>query len=123
MCTSNIDFAVFLFVYMHAPHTHTHSHSVADVIDFLKAFKMDSCINAFQEHQIDGDILLAIVARKDDKLKDTSVKEMSVKETSVADLILQELGVKSAVHRLRIKTKFEGFCNKSLSTQSSTKLK
>ena len=59
---------------------------------------------------------------KDDKLKDTSV-EMSVKETSVADLILQELGVKSAIHRLKIKTKFEGFYNKSLSTQSRTKLK
>lgn len=69
-------------------------------MDFLKSLKLDKYAKTFEENQIDGDILTAIIARKD------------------ADGLLGELGVKKSTERLKIKVKFKGFCD-SLSARSS----
>lgn len=75
------------------------SHSVIEVVDFLKSLKLDKYAKTFEENQIDGDILTAIIARN-------------------ADGLLGELGVKKSTERLKIKVKFRGFCD-SLSARSS----
>ena len=98
---------------MHATHTNMCSQSVEDIVDFLKSQKLDAYIQTFRDNGIDGDILAAIVARKE-KVK------VGEKEVTVVDLILQEeFGMKTAMHRLRVKGKIKGFCD-SLSIRSSS---
>ena len=106
----------------HSSHSYNHtfvtctqySISVDDVTDFLKAQKMDMYINTFRENGIDGDILTAITARKD------KVVVEGKGEVAVADVILQdELGVKSGLHRMKLKGNIRGFRDSLTSVRSS----
>lgn len=64
------------------------------MINFLKICKLDKYISTFKGNGVDGDILSAILARKEVQ---SDGKEM-------ADHILQEdLGMKSSLHRLKVK--------------------
>lgn len=64
------------------------------MIDLLKSQKLDMYIDTFRENGIDGDILSAILTRKE-----SDGKEM-------ADHILQEdLGMKDKLDRWKIKSK------------------
>ena len=74
---------------------------MADVAKFLDKVKLKQYIGDFEENDIDGDILHAIIEKK-------SIHE-SDDETTVADHILQELGMKSNTDRLKVKTKFKSF--------------
>ena len=80
--------------------------------DFLKSQKLDMYINTFRENGIDGDILSAIIARKEKM-------QFGGKEMAVVDLILQEdLGV-ARKHMLKVKGKIKGFCESLTSTRSA----
>lgn len=84
------------------------------MIEFLKTQKLDMYIDTFRENGIDGDILSAITSRKD-KVK------LGSREVVVADLILQEdLGMKTAMHRLKVKGKIRGFCDSLMSLRSTS---
>lgn len=80
--------------------------------DFLKSQKLDTYIDKFREKGIDGDILSAIVARKEKV-------QFGGKEIAVVDLVLQEeLGV-ARKHMLKVKGKIKGFCESLTSTRSA----
>ena len=122
-CSSVLLFSCLLT----SSHTHvcTHTHtitqpptfipstSIEDVADFLKAQKLDAYIDIFKVNGIDGDILSAIVARKD------TVQVEGKGEMVVADIILQDdLGMNKAVHRLKVKGKIRKFVDSLASVRS-----
>ena len=61
---------------------------MAQVLDFLEQNQLVTYSATFQQHSIDGELLLA-----------------------ADDNLLKELGVKSPVHRLKIKTRFKTFAS------------
>ena len=63
---------------------------MAQVLDFLQQNKLDRYSATFQQHSIDGELLLLLA--EDGNL-------------------LKELGVKSPIHRLKIKTRFKTFAS------------
>ena len=84
-------------------YAYTHSISVDDITDFLKIQKLDPYTNVFRDNGIDGDILSAIIE----------------KEVKVADIILkEELGMKKAVERAKVKANFGDFVDSLASVQS-----
>lgn len=60
-----------------------------EVVGFLQQNKLDKYSVTFQQHSIDGELLLA-----------------------ADDSLLKELGVKSAVDRVKIRTRFKTFASK-----------
>lgn len=78
---------------------------------------MDKFIETFRANGIDGDILDAILARKEEKVwVDSKGGEMSV-----TDLILHdELGMTTAVQRLRVKGKIKSYTDSLASVCSKT---
>ena len=89
-------------IILSAPILWYHSLSVDDVANFLKEQQLDMFVEAFRENGIDGDILEAILARKEDKVM---VKSKGG-EMLVTDLILEELGMTRAMQRAKAKGKF-----------------
>ena len=61
-------------------------HSLQTVLDFLKQYKLDKHCAIFEESGMDGDLLL-----------------------QADDSVLKELGVKSALDRVKIKAKYKKF--------------
>ena len=59
---------------------------VSKVVEFLEGHKMGQYVAAFQQHGVDGDLLL-----------------------EANDNVLKELGVASAVDRVKIRTRFKTF--------------
>ena len=64
-------------------------HPLQTVLDFLQEYKLDKYRTTFEERGMDGDLLL----KADDR-------------------VLKDLGVKSAVDRIKIKTKYKTFIKK-----------
>ena len=88
-----------------------------EVADFLRGQKLDEFVEAFRENGIDGEILEAILARKEDKvLVQTKKGEISM---VVTDIILEELGMKTAMQRVRVKGKLKRFTDSIVSIRSS----
>lgn len=73
--------------------------TVDDVVKFLTQQKLGQFVDAFRENEIDGDILKAILAREDEKVKG--------EEMSVMDKILEELGVMPGMQMARIRGKLK----------------
>ena len=88
-----------------------------EVIDFLKSQKLDEFVDTFRANGIDGDILDAILAKKDEKV----LVESRGGEMSVTDLILhEELEMTKAVQRLKLKGKILKYTDSLVSVRSST---
>ena len=63
-------------------------HSLQTVLDFLKQYKLDDYCDIFKKSGMDGDLLL-----------------------EADDSVLKEMGVSSALHRVKIKAKYKIFVN------------
>ena len=68
---------------------------VPEVLGFLQQNKLEKYCAAFQQHSIDGELLLA-----------------------ADDSVLKELGVKSAVDRVKIRTRFKTFASSKRPTHA-----
>ena len=63
-------------------------HSLQTVLDFLKQYKLDKYCDTFKESGMDGDLLL-----------------------EADDSVLKEMGVSSALDRVKIKVNYKIFVN------------
>ncbi len=69
------------------------SSPVAVVLEFLEQQRLGQYTEAFRRHGIDGDLLL-----------------------EASDAVLNELGVVSALHKVKLKTKFKNFSSSKITT-------
>ena len=86
------------------------------MVDFLKKLKLDKYVNPFRANGVDGDILEAILAREGQRV----MRESIGREMTVTDLILEELGVNSGIHRAKIRTFKKLISGGSLASVRST---
>jgi hypothetical protein len=87
--------------------------SLDDIADYLEKQQLDTFVDTFRANCIDGELLEAILARKQDKVMVEGNRQMSV-----TDLILKELGMTEAKQRVKLKSKIGIYTASLMSARS-----